>query len=94
MLSILPLGSKTLKSGIDYTVSYKNNKNIGKATVSIKGIGAYNSSVSKTLAINPKKVIKKLKAKKTYYVKVRALKKVSGKTYYVAYTSAKKVKIK
>ena len=141
------LGSKTLKNKVDYTITYKNNKNIGKATVTIKGIGAYKDSVSKTFAINPKKVsslklkagkkqmtvswkkdtkvggyeivyatnskfskgkktvkvtsaktakkvIKKLSSKKTYYVKVRAFKKVSGKTYYGAYTSAKKVKIK
>ncbi|MBR1820859.1 MAG: hypothetical protein IJ769_04475 [Clostridia bacterium] len=29
------LGGKTLKKGTDYTVSYKNNKNCGKATVTV-----------------------------------------------------------
>ena len=50
------LAGKTLKQGADYTVSYKNNKAIGKATVTIKGKGDYTGSVSKTFAINPKAV--------------------------------------
>ena len=48
------LGSKTLKNGTDYKVSYKNNKNVGKATVTITGINAYSGAVTKTFAINPK----------------------------------------
>ncbi len=35
----------------DYTVSYKNNVNIGTATVTYKGIGAYSGSVRKTFKI-------------------------------------------
>lgn len=38
--------------------------------------------------------IKKLKKKKTYYVKVRAYRKVNGKTYYGSYSAVKKIKIK
>ena len=38
--------------------------------------------------------IKKLAAKKYYYVKVRAYKTVNGKTYYSAWTASKKVKTK
>ena len=38
--------------------------------------------------------IKKLSSKKTYYVKVRAYKTISGTKYYGAYTSYKKLKIK
>lgn len=34
-------GSATLKEGIDYTVEYKNNINVGKARATIKGIGNY-----------------------------------------------------
>ena len=41
-----------------------------------------------------KKTISSLKSKKTYYVKVRAYKTVSGKKYYGAYSSVKKVKVK
>lgn len=39
-------GNYTLKNEIDYTVSYKNNKNVGTATVAIKGKGLYNGSIS------------------------------------------------
>lgn len=42
---------KTLKLGTDYTLSYKNNSRGGKATVTIRGTGAYKGSVSKTFKI-------------------------------------------
>ena len=45
------LGKKTLKQGTDYAVSYTNNKNIGKATVTIKGKGKYEGSIKKTFQI-------------------------------------------
>jgi hypothetical protein len=41
-----------------------------------------------------KKVIKKLSSKKTYTVKVRAIKKVGSKTYKGSWSAAKKVKVK
>lgn len=40
------------------------------------------------------KTIKKLAKKKTYSVKIRSYKKISGKTYYGAWSGTKKVKIK
>ena len=40
------------------------------------------------------KTIKKLAKKKTYSVKMRSYKKISGKTYYGAWSGTKKVKIK
>lgn len=40
------------------------------------------------------KTIKKLVKKKTYSVKIRSYKKISGKTYYGAWSGTKKVKIK
>ena len=49
------LGDKTLKKDLDYEVTYKNNKNAGKATVTIKGIGKYKGSVKKTFKISVKK---------------------------------------
>ena len=45
-------GTKALKNGTDYTVSYKNNKNAGTATMTIKGKGSYTGSVTKTFKIN------------------------------------------
>ena len=41
-----------------------------------------------------KKIVKKLKSKKYYTVKVRAYKTVNGKTYYGSWSAAKKVKVK
>ena len=40
------------------------------------------------------KTIKKLAKKKTYSVKIRSYKKISGKTYYGTWSGIKKVKIK
>ncbi|MDO4806647.1 MAG: leucine-rich repeat protein [Coriobacteriales bacterium] len=37
----LKLGGKKLKLGTDYTLSYKNNKKVGKARIIIKGKGHY-----------------------------------------------------
>ena len=47
-------GEKKLKNGKDYTVTYKNNKNPGKATITIKGKGEYTGTVKKTFTIKPK----------------------------------------
>lgn len=49
------LGKTTLKANKDYTVSYKGNKNIGKATVTIMGKGSYTGKVTKTFKITAKK---------------------------------------
>jgi len=50
------LGSttKTLKRGTDYTVTAKNNKTVGKATMTIKGKGNYTGSFTRTYQIIPK----------------------------------------
>ncbi len=47
-------GSLTLKKDTDYTVAVKNNKNIGKATVTITGKGNYTGSTTKTFQITVK----------------------------------------
>ena len=44
-------GTTTLKKGTDYTVSYANNKNVGKATVTITGIGAYSGTINTSFLI-------------------------------------------
>lgn len=46
-------GSKTLKKGTDYTVSYSNNKKVGDAAIVIKGKGSYSGSVKKKFSIIP-----------------------------------------
>ena len=83
------LGSKTLKAGTDYTLSYKNNKAVGKATVIITGKGAYTGSVSKTFKILPKKTaIKNLSSPKSKQLKA-TYGKVAGVTgYQISYSTS------
>ncbi len=130
----------------NYTVSYRNNKSIGTASVTVTGIGNYTGSKTAQFTITPgkvtgvkvksgrkcvtvswkkrreasgyeiyisekkasgykkkailgksakvKKVIKKMKAKKSYYVKVRAFTKVKGRKINGSFSSPKKVKVK
>ena len=88
---VVKLGTKTLKAGTDYTVSYKNNKAIGTATVTIKGKGKYSGSVKATFKICPKKTaVKKLTSPKTKQLKV-TYNKVAGVTgYQVTYSTSSK----
>ena len=137
---------ETLEKGKDYTVSYLNNTNIGKATLVIQGKGRYTGTKKVTFVINPKAVklsslkagknlltvkwkkgskidgyeieyslkknfksakkvtvakanttstsMKKLKSGKTYYVRIRTYKKVSGKKYYSEWSKALSKKVK
>ena len=88
---VVKLNKKTLKKGSDYTVSYKNNKAVGTATVTITGKGAYQGTVSKTFKIVPKKsTVKKVTSPKTKQLKV-TYNKVKGVTgYQVTYSTSKK----
>ena len=55
------VNGKKLSAKTDYTVKYKNNKNIGKATITITGKGNYKGTVKKTFQI-------KVSKKKAYVV--------------------------
>ena len=72
------------KSDVDgYQIQYATSKKFKKAkTVSI--------SKAKTVS----KTVKKLKAKKTYYVRVRTFKKYDGKKNYSAWSKVKSAKTK
>lgn len=74
----IPGKSIKLKKGKDYTVSYKNNKNIGTAQVVVKGKGAYKGTAYYNFSIKPKatKVTKVKGEKKALNV---SWKKVSAK---------------
>ena len=45
-------GTKNLTKDVDFTVTYSNNINAGTATVTIKGIGNYKGTITKTFTIN------------------------------------------
>ncbi len=49
-------GSNVLEKGVDYTLSYENNVNVGTAQVTITGIGIYSGSVTKTFKIIPAEI--------------------------------------
>lgn len=57
-------GSKVLTSGTDYTITYSNNINVGKATITIKGKGKYTGTKKLTFDIIPRKQTVTLQAKK------------------------------
>ena len=81
------LGSTALKKGIDYVVSYSNNKNVGKATVVITGKGLYAGTITRTFVINPaKQEIQKLTAKsKGFYIDYAAKGHATG--YEIQYAT-------
>lgn len=81
------LGSTALRKGIDYVVSYRNNKNVGKATVVITGKGLYAGTIIRTFVINPaKQEIQKLTAKsKGFYIDYAAKGHATG--YEIQYAT-------
>lgn len=85
-------GSKTLKNGTDYTLSYiskKNNKNPGLAYIMIKGKGKYNGSQIIKYYILPKTPTSlKLETQKKK-IKV-SYKKVNASGYEILYSTNKK----
>ena len=85
-------GKVKLKKGTDYTVSYKNNKAVGTATVTVKGKGNYTGSKKLTFKINPKGLdISKVEArKKSLTVKWKKRKDITG--YEVEYSRKKDFK--
>ncbi len=86
------LGNNNLKVGTDYTVSYKNNKNVGTATITITGKG--NFTGKKTVKFKIKKAANSLnvKAKKnTFNITYSKLaKKDQGIKQTQIYTLSKK----
>ena len=78
------------------TVYWKKDKTVSGYQIQI----ATNKKMSKgkkTIAVSKKKTsytVKKLKSKRTYYVRIRSYKKVKGKIYYSKWSQIKAVKVK
>lgn len=70
-------------TGGGYTVQYSTNKSFASANKT--------ATISKAATTSQK--ITGLAKGKTYYVRIRSLKVVSGKTYYSAWSAAKSVKV-
>ena len=79
----------TLKKGTDYKVTYSNNAKIGKAKVTITGIGKYHGSVTKTFSIVLGKTTRGDMFNLANNVKV-TWKAVTGAKYYKVYRSGVK----
>lgn len=86
-------GNKKLKNNTDYKISYKNNKNIGTATVTITGKGTYTGTKKLTFKILPKKntiISIKSSQKKAIALKWKKDSKVTG--YIIQYSTDKNFK--
>lgn len=78
-------GNETLVNGTDYEVSYANNTNPGKATVTITGKGNYAGTITKTFIIRPNQVESvKVKSQKTNSITIN-WSEVNGVTGYKVY---------
>lgn len=73
---------ETLTQGIDYTLSWKNNKSIGTAMVTVKGQGRYTGTKETTFNIIPKAVTLSSLESKTKSQLKAIWKKSSGITGY------------
>lgn len=88
-------GSKMLKESTDYTITYKNNKNTGKATVIITGKGNYVGTITKTFKIVPKAtIISSVKNSSKKSAKVTWKKDTQATGYEVYMSTTKKGKYK
>jgi uncharacterized protein YjdB len=81
---VVTLGGAKLSAQTDYSVTYKDNKNIGKATVTITGKGKYKDTVTATFRIVPKKfsISKLVVGKKQIKVTWKAASKAQKITKY------------
>ena len=88
---VVKYGSIKLDSS-NYTVSYKNNKKIGTATITIKGKNDFYGSITKTFKIVPKSTtIKKIVASDNK-IKVTAAKQTDVTGYQITYSKNKSFK--
>lgn len=79
------IGTKNLSLNNDYTVTYKNNKNPGKATITLTGKGNYVGKVSKSFIILPLAPTNPSMSKATTSTVTLKWTKSVGATGYVIY---------
>lgn len=100
-----PAGTVTIKKQKIKSAKSSKKKQITVKFTKMSKISGYQLQFStskkfakkKTITKRIKKTtytIRKLKSKKTYYIRVCSYKKVGGKTYYGAYSKVKKVRVK
>lgn len=90
-VTIVDKANNKLIKNTDYTVSYSNNKYVGKATVKITFKGNYSGSQTLTFKINPAKTsIKKLSASKKSFTATINKKSSQVTGYQIQYSTSKK----
>ena len=52
-LTVVKFGETVLKYGRDYSITYKNNVDVGKATMTVTGKGSFAGTIKKTFKIAP-----------------------------------------
>lgn len=79
-------GTVLLKKNKDYTVTYKNNKNVGKASIVVRGFGNYTGKKTLGFTIMPKKASLTVVKQSRSYVKLKFgnVKGISGYSLYFA----------
>ena len=78
---VLRYNGETLRKNVDYTVSYRNNRNIGTATVTITGKGNYLG----TKIVNFKIVSTKNSSSSKVYMSDVAIERIANQTYTGTY---------
>ncbi len=87
----LKLSGKKLKKNIDYTVTYKNNKKTGKATIKIAGKGNYVGTISKSFVIYPQKpTLRSVKSTREKTMTVKWKKDSNATGYKITYATNSK----
>jgi surface protein len=91
-VTITDKSGKTLKEGEDYQVTCKNNIKVGKATVSIRFMGDYTGTITKTFTIVPKATtISKVTSSKTKTLTVKWAKQANQTLgYQIQYSTSSK----
>ncbi|MDO5346406.1 MAG: transglutaminase domain-containing protein, partial [Lachnospiraceae bacterium] len=74
--------SRSLVRGTDYSLSYSNNKAVGTAVITVKGIGSYTGTKKLTFCINPKTVTGQKVTSKTRGKITVSWKRVAGSSGY------------
>jgi len=88
-------GKTTLKNNVDYKITYKNNTNLGTATMTIRGIGDYTGTITKTFRILVKQVKNvAVSAQTTSQVTVKWSKDAKATGYEVYMATSKNGKYK
>ena len=87
------INNVSLSKDRDFKVEYKNNKNIGTASIIVTGIGNYNGKVTKTFTINPKGTsLSKLTAGKKKFTAKWKKQTIQTTGYQIQYSTDKNFK--